>query len=111
MRIAAGDLDRIIKIEKRRDVQNAVGQEKPTWRTFASQVPSSFEPERGREYFQAQAMTVVDPALFRIRYKAGVNASEFRVIFRQKIWDIAAVLEVGRNDEMRLYCATGLTEG
>ena len=110
MRLAAGDLDRIIKIEKRRDVVNAVGQSAPTWSTFAAAVPASYEPARGREYFAAQAMTVVEPAMFRIRWKAGVVA-EMRVRFRDKIWDIAAVEEVGRNDEMRLYCATGLTEG
>ncbi len=102
--------DRIIKIQKRVDVVSPAGQSKPTWSTFAAAVPASYAPSRGREYFAAQAMTVVDPAMFGILYKPGVTA-EMRVIFRGKTWDIAAVEEVGRNEEMLLYCATGLTEG
>ncbi len=106
----AGRRDHIIKIEKRTDVVNAVGQSTPVWSTFASNVPSSYEPTRGREYFVAQALTVVNPALFGIAYMPGVVA-EMRVKFRDEIWDIAAVEEVGRMDAMWLYCATGLTEG
>lgn len=106
----AGEFDRIIEIQSRRDTINAVGQPTPTWSTFAKHVPAAYEPMRGREYFEAQGMQVVDPARFRIRYKRGVVA-EMRVIFDGKIWDVAAVVPMGRNVEHHLYCATGLTEG
>ena len=106
----AGQLRYVIKIEKRKDVVSPAGQSKATWSSFANSVPASFEPARGREYFEAKAMTVVNAAAFKIRYKAGV-VPEMRIIFRDQIWDIADVEEIGRNVGMILYCATGLTEG
>jgi SPP1 family predicted phage head-tail adaptor len=107
----AGTLRHIIKIEKRKDVTDAVGQMVPTWSTLRANVPAAYEPARGREFFAAQGQIVEEPALFRIRYSADVVAT-MRVQFRGKVWDIASVEDVGgREREMHLYCATGLTEG
>lgn len=106
-----GKLRHSIRIQKRTDVASDVGQIVPVWSTFARDVPAEFNPERGREYFVANGMVVVEAARFRIHYLEGVVAT-MRIQFRGKVWDIANVEDVsGRMREMYLYAATGLTEG
>jgi SPP1 family predicted phage head-tail adaptor len=82
-----------------------------TWSAFARDVPASFDPARGREFFAASGAVVAESAMFGIRYTAGV-VPEMRLKFANKVWDIVAVDDIGgREREMRLYCQTGLTEG
>ena len=107
----AGTLDQIITIESRNDALSAVGQPVPTWGTFQANVPAGFDPVRGREYFTSQALTVERAAMFRIRYLPGLIAGH-RVLYDGKVWDIASVEQVfGRDREMHVFAATGLTEG
>ena len=107
----AGSLDQRITIESRTDTIDAVGQSNPTWGTFEANVPAGFDPVRGREFFNAQALTVVEAAMFRIRYLPGLIAGH-RVQYDGKVWDIASVEQVfGRDREMHVFAATGLTEG
>jgi SPP1 family predicted phage head-tail adaptor len=107
----AGTLDRIITIESRTDNRDAVGQAVPTWGTFAANVPAGFDAERGREFFTSQALTVVDAGMFRIRYMTGLIAGH-RIQYDGKVWDIASVEQVfGRDREMHIFAATGLTAG
>jgi SPP1 family predicted phage head-tail adaptor len=106
-----GKLRHPIKIQKRTDSASETGQPVAVWSTFARDVPASFDPIQGREFFAGQGVVVSEPARFRINYLEGVVA-EMRVTFRDKIWDIHSVEDVGgRMREMYLYCATGLTEG
>jgi SPP1 family predicted phage head-tail adaptor len=107
----AGTLDQRITIESRTDAVDTVGQPIPTWGAFAANIPAGFDQIRGREFFTAQALTVVEAAMFRIRYLPGTIAGH-RVQYDGKVWDIASVEQVfGRDREMHLFCATGLTAG
>lgn len=107
----AGKLDRIILIQSRTDNVDAVGQPVPTWGTFQANVPAGFDQARGREFFTAQALTVVEAAMFTIRYLPGLIAGH-RISYDGKIWDIAGVEQVyGRQREMHVFAATGLTAG
>lgn len=107
----AGTLDRRITLQVRTDTMNAVGQPIPAWADWVVNLPAAYEPARGREYFAAQALTVTEPARFRIRYLTGVVPG-MRISYDGKIWDVAAVEEMyGRENEMHLYAETGLTEG
>jgi SPP1 family predicted phage head-tail adaptor len=107
----AGQLDQRITIQSRTDLADSVGQPNPTWGTFAANIPAAFDPVRGREFFTAQALTVVEAAMFRIRYMPGTIPGH-RVQYDGKVWDIASVEQVfGRDREMHLFCSTGLTAG
>lgn len=107
----AGTLDRIITIESRNDAVDSVGQSIPSWGTFQANVPAGFDVARGREFFTSQALTVVEAAMFRIRYLPGLIAGH-RVLYDGKVWDIASVEQVfGRQREMHVFAATGLTAG
>ena len=107
----AGLLDQRITIESRTDALSAVGQPIPKWGTFEANVPAGFDPVRGREFFNAQALTVERAAMFRIRYLPGLIAGH-RILYDSKTWDIASVEQVfGRDREMHVFAATGLTEG
>jgi SPP1 family predicted phage head-tail adaptor len=107
----AGLLDKRITIESRTDAWNSVGQPVPTWGTFQADVPASFDPARGREFFTSQALTVVRSAMFRIRYLPGLIAGH-RIQYDGEVWDIVNVEQVfGRDREMHIFAATGLTEG
>ena len=107
----SGQLDQLITIEQRSDTVDAAGQPIPAWTTFAASLPAAYEPARGREFFAAQALTVVEAARFRIRWLSGVVPGQ-RVSYGGKVWDIAAVEPMyGRQRELHLYCDTGLTQG
>ena len=107
----AGLLDQRITIESRTDARNAVGQAIPTWGTFAANVPAQFDPVRGREFYASQALTVERAAMFRIRYTVGLIAGH-RIQYDGVVWDITSVEQVfGRDREMHVFAATGLTEG
>jgi len=107
----AGTLDQRITIESRTDALNAVGQPIPTWGTFEANVPAGFDPARGREFYNAQALTVERAAMFRIRWLPGLIAGH-RIQYDGVIWDITSVEQVfGRDREMHVFAATGLTEG
>jgi SPP1 family predicted phage head-tail adaptor len=111
----AGTLKQVITIEYDRNQApidvDSVGQPETDWAIFLDGVRASYEPSRGREFFAAQGRIVEAPALFRIRYTPGVVPT-MRIIYNHKVWDISSVEDVmGRQREMYLYCATGLTEG
>ena len=107
----AGLLDQRITIESRTDARNAVGQGIPTWGMFAANVPAGFDPIRGREFYNAQALTVERAAMFRIRYMVGLVAGH-RIQYDSVVWDITSVEQVfGRDREMHVFAATGLTAG
>lgn len=107
----AGKLDRLIRIESRVDTVNSVGQPVPAWSVVATNVPASYDPTRGREFFAGMQLVVTDAAMFSIRYRPGIDAA-MRVIFEGRVWDIAAVEPgFGRHRSLNLYCGTGLTEG
>ena len=106
----AGTLDQRITIESRTDARDAVGQGIPTWGTFEANVPAGFDPVRGREFYNAQVLTVERAAMFRIRYMVGLIAGH-RIQYDGVVWDITSVEQVfGRDREMHVFAATGLTE-
>jgi len=106
----AGELDQVVAIEKRTDTLNAANQPIPTWQPWAS-VPAAIDLARGREFFSAQQLMVVRAALFRVRYVPGIGPS-MRIKWDGDVWDIASVEQTnGRNRELDIYAATGLTDG
>ena len=107
----AGTLDQRITIESRSDALSLVGQPIPTWTTFEANVPAQFDAVRGREFFNAQALTIERAAMFRIRYLPGLIAGH-RIQYDGVVWDITSVEQVfGRDREMHVFAATGLTAG
>ena len=107
----AGTLDQRITIESRVDALSPVGQPVPAWGTFQANVPAGFDPIRGREFYNAQALTVERAAMFRIRYMVGLVAGH-RIQYDGVVWDITSVEQVfGRDREMHVFAATGLTAG
>ena len=106
----AGLLREQIVIQSRADAVNAYGQPVPAWTTFAT-VWASCEPGRGREYFDAQGLQVVEPMRFRIRWLSGLTTLH-KIVYNSKTFDIDYVEDfLERDREMHVYASTGLTQG
>jgi len=70
----------------------------------ASSVPASLEPLKGREYYQAAAVTSENTIPVTIRYRSGITAA-MRVLFGVRILNIRHVLNVEeRNIKLILLC-------
>jgi SPP1 family predicted phage head-tail adaptor len=106
----AGLLREQIVIQSRADSVNSYGQPVAAWSAFAT-VWAAIEPGRGREYFDAQGLQVVEPMRFRIRWLSGMTTLH-RILYDGKTFDIDYVEDfLARDREMHIYASTGLTQG
>jgi SPP1 family predicted phage head-tail adaptor len=102
----AGKLNRKIRLQFLTVTKNPDATLVETWADVAgaSFVPASLEPLKGREYFQAAAMTAENTIPVTIRYRPGVTAA-LRVLYGTRILNIRHVLNVEeRNVKLILLC-------
>lgn len=91
-------------------VISAMGQPTKTWELFAT-VQASVRPTTGNETFGARVIEQGIDLKLGIRFLVGVNEL-MRVRFREKIYDIVAVLEWDMiQREQTLLCKTGVNHG
>lgn len=98
----AGSLRHRIDIETLTNTPDEFGGEAGAWSAFASNVPASYEPLTGKEFFAAKQENSQVQARFRIRYQAGIVPA-MRVNFGGRLFNIESVIDPrGGNRELQL---------
>ena len=100
--MAAGGLDRQVQLQSF-SATRVDGEDIRTWSTWASPWAWRID-ETGREFFAAEGKRAEAKAVFRIRWRAGVTR-QMRVVDGGEVWDIASIVQVGRNRWLDLMCA------
>ena len=100
--IAAGQLKHRIRIEQRSPAQDAIGQPVVAWSLFAA-VWANIRHPSGLQAIKASADVSTTAASIRIRYRAGIDASQ-RVVHGADSYDIKAVLPNPAQGFIDLVC-------
>lgn len=114
-----GTLDRRIAIQRVTTTQSPSGEEIESWATLSTR-PARYEPLQGDERFAADQFVARNQVAFTTRWSATVaDVSPLdRIIYparaldnsptdplKNKIYDIIAVQEVGRQEALRIITA------
>ena len=107
--IAAGALDRRIRIETADLVDDGHQKRAGAWAEVAS-VAAQFIPARGREARGAAGREELRSASFRVRWSPTIAAlgTDCRVIFPAQpggaAWDVQSIIEIGRREGLEIVC-------
>jgi SPP1 family predicted phage head-tail adaptor len=104
--IDAGKLRRRIALQEFTKTIDEGGIVSEAWTDVAgsSSVPASLEPLKGREYFQAAAVSEENTIPITIRYRAGITAA-MRVLYGTRILNIRSVVDIEeRHIKLILMC-------
>lgn len=93
-----GKLDRRIVLQKRVVSKDTTGTRVETW-ADESTVWAEFVVARGKEIVVADAERTSQVQQFRIRYRT-LNASDYRILYRSKFYDITGITEEGRGNSL-----------
>ena len=106
MGLAAGELDRIVLLERGVGVRDQSGQIVMTWSPIAT-VWASWRRASARETLAAAELQAAVTDVFVIRYSADVAALDpkCRLTFDGAVYDIAEVTEVGHRDGLRIVAS------
>ena len=96
-----GTLDRLLTIERNTGTVDALGQRVPGWTLFAQAWGRRVQqrPSEGENNNQVQAKRQVK---WRIRYQAGIRASDRIVDDESRTYDIIGSEEIGRRHMLDL---------
>lgn len=98
-----GQLRHFVRLERDDGTQDAAGQHRESWSTYAS-VYAAIEPASGREYQLAGQTQAEVNTPVRIRYLAEVKPKD-RVVWNGRTFEIVAVLSKDERDtQMDLSC-------
>lgn len=111
MGLSAGQFDQRVTIQQKSVTRSAIGEEVPTWATFAT-VWARVEPIRGREFFAAAQMQSATDHRVTIRYRTGITR-DMRVLWRGIPLDIVGEpIDVNaRKENLELMCLSGVRNG
>lgn len=98
--IAAGSLDRVVRIERPATTRNTFGESVPSW-TLVAEVPAQVIHLRGKELFAAQQVIPQAEIKVRIRWRSDVDES-MRVVFDGMSYGIQHKAEIGRRAGLEL---------
>jgi len=99
----AGRLNKRVKLQRLAENQDSFGEMVRSYSDYAT-VWASIEPLQGRELEHAQQISAETSHKVKIRYNSNV-ASEHRVIYNDRIFEIEAVLNpYERNEQLVLMC-------
>jgi SPP1 family predicted phage head-tail adaptor len=99
-----GRRDRRITLQRREVVQDAYGQEVETWKDLAT-TWAERRNMRGNERWVAQQVNAKIECKYFIPYMDGLTPLH-RLIDRDRVYDIVAVLEIGRCELLELVVAS-----
>lgn len=96
-------LDRRISFERASRAQNDYGEEIETWLPMAT-VWAAWRRASARETQAAAEVSASVTDVFEVRWSSQVSdlTPKDRVIFDERIYDIAAVQEIGRREGLRI---------
>lgn len=104
--MAAGNLDRRVRLERATRAANAFNELVETWATLAT-VWAEYEPLRDAERYAAGQVGATATARFRIRYSSTVAdlGPLDRLVYDGRTYDIHAVKEIGRREGLEITAA------
>lgn len=97
----AGDLDRLITIQRKTEARDGSGQVLPVWESFAANIWAGIEYVDGNESFSDPTRRDKQNVKFRIRFLSGVQA-RMRVLHNGQVFEIADVAELKRREGLLL---------
>lgn len=101
--IRAGELDRRISVEHRTLVRDPDTNETiATWVQIAS-VRAAVRQASGREFLAGSAVIGERRAVFVIRWRGDITATDTRVIYGDGTYDLDDVREIGRREGLELH--------
>lgn len=108
----SGPMRHRITLQSRVPSINGYGENAYTWETAVAGIAAEAEPLRGREFFAAAQAESEATVRFRIRYRAGIDAT-MRVLWRGQAYDIASEpIDVGGlSRAIELMCVAGIRDG
>lgn len=103
----AGRLDRLVTLQRAITTQDAYGEEIKTWSDIADVWAERVEL-RGVERFEAQQTQAHVDAKYRIRWMAGLTPINRLIDADGRVYDIQAVLEIGRREGLELQVSASV---
>jgi SPP1 family predicted phage head-tail adaptor len=100
----AGELDRIIELQKVTTVQNSLGELEETWATYVM-VPATKRPLKGQEKFMSAQTVGSAEVIFTVRYRGEIDDT-YRLISEGDAYDITYIAERGRREGLDIYAKT-----
>jgi SPP1 family predicted phage head-tail adaptor len=95
-------MDRLVTLQRATTTQNDYGEEIPTW-TDLAKVWAERRELRGAERWQAQQTVAKVQVKYFIYYRAGLTPVDRLVDSDGRVYDIHAVLEIGRREGLELH--------
>lgn len=104
MAMRAGRMDRRIVLQSVSRTQDAAGEPIETWAALAT-VWADVSPIRGNERFVDNQEKAERTTRFRIRHRSDITADN-RISYGGNIYDIEAVMELGREEGLEILTST-----
>ena len=103
----AGRMDKRITIQQVTETQDGYGDPADSWAAYKTVWAEVLE-KRGREYFNNPETVAAAPAVFRIRYLAGVTR-KMRISYDSETYDIESIAMIGRKEGLEII-ATAIAD-
>jgi SPP1 family predicted phage head-tail adaptor len=97
----AGKKNRRIKIEQLSSTRSDTGVKTEVW-TLYKTVWADVSDKTATENFGADQYTTKIGTLFKIDFIDGLNPKDYRIIYRNRVYDIDGVKELGINEAMEV---------
>lgn len=98
-----GKLDRRVTLQSRTMTRDSMGARVESWETVA-EIWAEYVQNRGSEGPAADADRWKDNQQFRIRWRSGLTATQYRITYNGKTYDITGITEEGRKTTLLLDC-------
>jgi SPP1 family predicted phage head-tail adaptor len=98
----AGNLDRIITIERVTTTVDDYGTPVEGWATVAT-LRAELIQSSAQEFIRAYGATTDTIAIFRTRFLDGVTTAD-RVTYASRAYDLKEIKEIGRREGLELRC-------
>lgn len=101
--INAGELDKRITLQAETGAQDSYGTPGGTWADLAT-VWAGIITTGGREFYAAQKVNAETAAVFKIRYRSGINPT-IRIQYGRRYFNILSIADPEeRHEELLISC-------
>ncbi|MBW9332456.1 head-tail adaptor protein [Herbaspirillum sp. RU 5E] len=106
----AGQLNRLISLQRKAEAKNDVGDLARSWTEFAKPWARKVDLA-GRELEAAMSISQEISVKFLVRYRTDVEQG-MRIVLASESYHVMAALDKrGDRDELQIYCSKGLLDG